>query len=156
MAAFEVPLLSEASRNQFLAVLRDTAQAEGLHVDAANREDLEQQGKVDPAFKMTMNATVWRGAKDEEPIASAMDQPDHLGQVWISFFRGQDPALATRFRDRALHEIIARWPGTLSLPIMPTGAIPSHRDLVATPNGYVVSPSEAPKYALPSTKDGSP
>jgi hypothetical protein len=81
VAAFEVPLPSEADRSQFLSMLRAAAQVEGMHVDAASVEELEREAKVSPAFKMTMNATVWRGANDAEPIASAMDQPDHLGQV---------------------------------------------------------------------------
>lgn len=40
------------------------------------------------------------------------------------------------------------WPDTLPLPIMPTGAIPLHRDLIKTPDGYVVDPTKARKYAL--------
>src|SRR5882762_6499583 len=86
VAAFEVPLPSEADRNQFLSVLRSAAEVEGMHVDAVSSEELEREAKVSPAFKLTMNATVWRGANDDEAIASAMDQPDHLGQVWIAFF----------------------------------------------------------------------
>jgi hypothetical protein len=34
VAAFEVPLESEADREQFLSVLRTAAEAEGMHVDA--------------------------------------------------------------------------------------------------------------------------
>ena len=95
-----------------------------------------------------MNATVWRGVNDDEPVASAMDQPDHLGQVWIAFFKGEDPALNGRLRERAMREIMRQWPDTLSLPIMPTGVIPLHQDLVRTPNGYEVNPAEAYKYAV--------
>jgi hypothetical protein len=51
-----------------------------------------------------------------------------------------------------MREIIVRWPSTLSLPIMPTGAIPLHRDLIHTPNGYIVNPSEAHKYELEGTE----
>jgi hypothetical protein len=148
VAAFEVPLQSEADRNEFLAVLRATAQADGMHVDSASREQLESEARVGKDFEMTMNATVWRGANDGEAIASTMDQHDHLGQVWITFARGKDPALAARFRERAMHEIMLRWPSTLSLPIMPTGAIPLAQDLVRTPRGYVVNPSEAHKYDM--------
>jgi hypothetical protein len=155
VAAYEVPLPSEADRNQFLAVLRAAAQPMGLHVDAASSQELEEQAKVGPAFKMTMNATVWRGANDAEALASAMDQPDHLGQVWISFFRGEDPTLAGRLRESAMREIMLRWPDTLSLPIMPTGAIPLHSDLVRTPSGYIVNPSAAHKYQLAGT-EGQP
>jgi hypothetical protein len=148
VAAFEVPLQSEADRTEFLAVLRAAAKAEGMHVDAASREQLESEAKVSPQFEMTVNAAVWRGANDDEAIASAMDQHDHLGQIWITFSKGKDPTLSSRFRERAMHEIMLRWPSTLSLPIMPTGAIPLPRDLVRTPNGYVVNPSEAHKYEL--------
>jgi len=150
VAAFEVPLPSEADRDQFVLVLRAAAQVEGMHVDAASKEELEGEAKVGPNFKMTMNATVWRGPNDDEAVASAMDHFDHLGQVWLTFSRSKDPAIAVRFRERAMHEILLHWPATLALPIMPTGAIPLHRDLVRTPAGYIVKPSEARKYDLVS------
>jgi hypothetical protein len=148
VAAFEVPLSSDADRNQFLAVLRAAAAPEGMHVDAESDEDLKAEAKVSPNFEMTMKAVVWRGPNDDEAVASAMDQFDHLGRVWIMFSRGKDPALTSRFRERAMREIMLRWLETLSLPIMPTGAIPLTRDLVRTPNGYVVNPTEAHKYEL--------
>jgi hypothetical protein len=47
-----------------------------------------------------------------------------------------------------MHDIMLHWPGTMTLPIMPTGAIPLHGDLVRTPTGYIVKPSEAPRYGL--------
>jgi hypothetical protein len=87
VAAFEVPLPSEADRSQFLSVLRAAAEAEGMHVDAASSSELEKMAKAIPGAKMTMNAAVWRGSNDEEVVASAMDQHDHLGQVWIMFSR---------------------------------------------------------------------
>jgi len=148
VAAFEVPLPSEADRSQFLSVLRAAAEAEGMHVDAATSNELEKMAKAIPGAEMTMSAAVWRGSNDDEVVASAMDQHDHLGQVWIMFSRGKDPTPTSRFRERAMREITLRWPGTLSLPIMPTGAIPLHRDLVRTPNGYIVNPSEPHKYRL--------
>jgi hypothetical protein len=123
-----------------------------MHVDAASDEELEGEAKVSPSFKKTMNAAVWRGSRDDEVIASAMDFPDHLGLVWISFAKGKDPTLNSRFRERAMREIAHRWPGTLSLPIMPTGAIPLPSDLLRTNNGYVVNPSEAYKYDVAGTK----
>jgi hypothetical protein len=152
VAAFEIPLPLEADRDQFLSLLRAAAEAEGMHVDAMSKEDLEQQAKVNPNIQMTMNAAVWRGSNDDEAVASAMDQFDHLGQVWLMFSRGRDPAMVTRFRERAMHEIMRHWPSTLSLPIMPTGAIPLHSDLIRTPTGYIVNPSEAHKYDLTGTK----
>jgi hypothetical protein len=156
VAAFEVPLQSEADRNQFLAILRAAAEAEGMHVDAVSSQELEREAKVGPEFEMTVNAAVWRGSNDEEAVASAMDHHDHLRQVWITFFGGKNPTVTGRFRESATREIMRRWPGTLSLPIMPTGAIPLHRDLVRTANGYVVNPSEAHKYALAGAEKSRP
>jgi hypothetical protein len=152
VAAFEVPLQSKADREQFLSVLRAAAEVEGMHVDSERDADLENDAKASPNFKMTMKAAVWRGSSDEEAVASAMDQFDHLGQVWLMFSRGKDPATVARFRERAMHEVMLHWPNTLSLPIMPTGAIPLYRDLIRTPTGYVVNPSEAHKYDLAATQ----
>jgi hypothetical protein len=154
VAAFEVPLPSPAERIEFLSVLRKVAEAEGMHVDAASTEDLERQASVSPAFKMTMNATVWRSTKDDEPVASAMDQPDHPGQVWIAFFKGDDPQLNSRLQENAMRDIMRKWPGTLSLPIMPTGAIPLYGDLIRTPEAYIVNPIAAHKYGLPAGEGG--
>jgi len=148
VAAFEVPLSSEADRANFIAVLRAAAAPEGMHVDAESSEDLKAETKVSPNFEMTMKAAVWRGSDDDEAVASAMDQFDHLGRVWIMFSRGKNPTLTGRFRENAMREIMLRWPGTLSLPIMPTGAVPLIQDLVRTPNGHVVNPSAAHKYEL--------
>jgi len=149
VAAFEVPLSSEADRQQFIARLRAAAAPEGMHVDAESSQDLKAEAKVSPMFEMTMKAAVWRGSNDNEAVASAVDQFDHLGRVWIMFSRGKNPALTSRFQENAMREIMLRWPGTLSLPIMPTGAVPLVQDLVRTPNGYMVNPSAAQKYELP-------
>jgi hypothetical protein len=153
IAAFEVPLSSERDREQFLAVLRAAAAPEGMHVDAESSEDLKAEAQVSPNFEMTMKAAVWRGTNDDEAVASAMDQFDHLGRVWLTFSRGEDQALTSRFRENAMREIMRQWPGTLSLPIMPTGAIPLTRDLVRTSNGYIVNPAEAHKYDLAGTQE---
>jgi hypothetical protein len=151
VAAFEVPLQSKTDREEFLSVLRAAAEVEGMHVDAESDTDLESDAKVSPNFKMTMKAAVWRGSNDEEAVASAMDQFDHLGQVWLMFSKGNDSATAARFRERAMHEVLLQWPSTLSLPIMPSGSIPLRRDLIRTATGYSVKPSEAHKYDLTDT-----
>jgi hypothetical protein len=152
VAAFEVPLRSEADRNQFLSILRAAAAPEGMHVDSESTRDLAYETKAGPAFEKTMNMAVWRGSNDDEAVASAFDQHDHLGLVWIMFFRGKDPALASRFRESVTREIMLRWPKSLSLPIMPTGAIPLYSDLIRTPNGYIVNPSEAHRYEPQNTE----
>ena len=146
VAAYEIPLTSEADRIEFLSVLRTAAQAYGMHVDATSEVELEREAKVIPIARRTLSAAVWRGSNDEEAVASAMDLADHLGRVWLMFSQGEDPDLATRFRERALQDIRLHWPQTLPLPIMPNGGIPLARDLIRTPGGYQVKPSEAHRY----------
>ena len=111
-AAYEVRLPTQEDRETFLSVLSDVAQSEGLHVDSASKEDLERRSSV---FRMTLSAAVWRGERDDEAIASAMDGPDHVGQVWLTFSKGEDPALGERFRDAAMREIVVGlWEALLS------------------------------------------
>jgi hypothetical protein len=147
VAAFEIPLPTESERAEFLALVSEVAEAEGLHVDAATPDELRQTANAIPEAEMTIHAAVWRGTEDNDSEAAIMDQADHLGGVWIMFSKGEAPALARRFRDRAMNKITQRWPTTLSLPIMPNGAIPLSDDLVRTPTGYEVKPSAAAKYA---------
>jgi hypothetical protein len=79
-----------------------------------------------------------------------MDFEDRLGRVWISFSLGEDPVRSRQFRKVLVPAIKEGWPDTASLPIMPSGAIPLTRDLVRTPQGYIVNPSAAAKYTDPS------
>src|ERR1700675_3696370 len=102
VAAFEVPLQSEADREQFLSVLRAAAEVEGMHVDAESGTDLESEAKASPKFRMTMKAAVWRGSNDDEAVASAMDQFDHLGKVWLMFSRGEATPMGAGFGKTAV------------------------------------------------------
>lgn len=151
VAAFEVPLPSEADRDEFLSVLRTAAEMEHMHVYAESGANLASAAKAGQNFQMTMNATVWRGAHDNELIATALDHFDHLGRIWIMFSKGEHSEISAKFQERAMHEIMLHWPNTLSLPVTPTGAIPGQSVLIRTPNGYVVKPSEVDKYGLKST-----
>jgi hypothetical protein len=144
--AYEVPLPTEEDRREFLAVLSEAAQTEGLHVDASDAGTLQHLSEVSP---MTIHAAVWRGENDDESLASVMDSSDHLGRAWISFSKGQNPALSRRFRDRAMRKIMRKWPATLQLPVLPGGALPLSADLQLTPQGYRVSPAAAARYELP-------
>jgi hypothetical protein len=148
VAAFEVPLPSQAERERFLSVLRVIAKDHAMHVDAETQKELEQKARVNPLLRMTINATVWRGTSDDEPVASLADEPDHLGQVWLSFSKGENPALNRSFREAVMRQVMKNWPETLALPVMPSGSIPLRRDLIRTPNGYVVNPTKAGNYAL--------
>ncbi len=146
--AFEVPLPSQTERERFLSLLHEVAEDHAMHVDAETQEELKRRANVSAQFSRTMSAAVWKSSNDDEPIASAMDSHDHLCQVWLTFSKGEDPALNSKFRDALVSEVMRSWPDTLSLPIMPTGAIPLHRDLIRTADGYVVNPTEAYKYEL--------
>jgi hypothetical protein len=146
VAAFEVPLPNAEERTEFLAVLSAAAEAEGFHVDAADADDLQMLSK---ALPMNIHAAVWRGADDDEVLAGVDDMGGHLGRAWITFSRGEDPRLASRFRERAMRRILARWPSTQSLPILPTGGIPLAADIRLTPEGYRVKPEAASRYQLP-------
>lgn len=132
VAAFEVPLPTATDKSDFLALMRQEAVAQGYHLDAASDDQLRALSRVSP---LTLNASIWRG-NDEENMVSAMDGADHVGRIWITFSKGDNP-------ERSVKQ---RWPDTAALPIMPSGAIPLARDLVRTPLGYEVRASEASKY----------
>jgi hypothetical protein len=145
VAAFEVPLPDDAERGAFLALLHREAETSGFHLAAATPEELRSASEVSP---ITLNATIWRDKGDTEIVASAMDYRDNLGRIWISFAKGQDPKRFDAFRHQVMQSVARRWPGTLSLPIMPTGAIPLPADLIRTPSGYIVDPAARAKYEL--------
>lgn len=146
VAAFEVPLHTPSDRTEFLSLIRQEAEAEGLHVDAASDDSLRQMAEASPAARMTIHAAVWRGTEDDHSEATIMDGHDHLGLVWIMFAQGEDIELATRFRERVMSRIVLRWPETTSLPVMPTGSIPNPYQLVKTPSGYKLDPAYVSGY----------
>lgn len=143
VAAYEVPLPSAEDKIQFLAILRKQAEANDYHVDSASQAELRALSDVSP---ITFNAAVWRGANDDEAIASAMDFKDNIGRIWLTFSRGKDAVRSSRFRRSLMPVIEKTWPGTASLPITPNGGIPLPDDLLRTPSGYIIKPSEAAKY----------
>jgi len=148
VAAFEVPVFAKSDRDALVALLRQYAEPEGFHVDASTDEENKQLSEVSP---ITINATVWRGKNDDEPIASVIDGADHIGLGWLTFAKGEDPERSVRFRDSVMKQIKVRWPKTAALPIMPTGALPLHDDLVLTKDGYRVKRAAAFKYELPAS-----
>ena len=148
VAAYEVPLPSMSDRSEFLDLVRREAKAEGLHVDSTRSEELEATADAVPRARMTIHAGVWRGVEDDESEAVIMDGYDHLGLVWVMFARGRDVELARQFRDRLMRKVVARWPQTLSLPVMPTGSIPLHSQLIRTPSGYKLDPGAISSYGV--------
>lgn len=152
VTAYEVPLSTVAERHRFLDLLRREAAAFGFHVDAATDEELRVVSEVSP---LTINAAIWRG-EDEEIIASAMNPPTEPDRTWITFAKGENPALSAAFRKRLTRAIIRYWPQMLSLPIMPTGAIPNPEDMERTPSGYAVKASERWRYEEPKAPPAAP
>jgi hypothetical protein len=146
VAAYEVPLHTASDRSEFLALVRQEALAEGLHLDASTDGQLRDMADAIPQGRMTVHAAVWRGLEDNHSEATIMDRHDHPGLVWIAFAQGEDIELATRFRDRLMVRILDRWPETLALPVMPTGAIPLHGHLIKTPSGYKLDPAYVSSY----------
>jgi hypothetical protein len=147
VAAFLIPLPSENDRGELLIALRGAAKRQGMHVDAAGREDLERMARNIPEAKKTIYAAVWFGSSDDDPVAIVTDQNELPGQVWIMFLKGKNTVAADKFRGDATREIMRHWPDTLSLPITPTGGIPLYRDLIRTSKGYMVTPSAASRYS---------
>ncbi|WP_404416321.1 hypothetical protein [Brevundimonas vesicularis] len=142
VAAFEVPLPTATDKSDFLALMRQEAIAQGYHLDAASDDQLRALSRVSP---LSLNASIWRG-NDEENMVSAMDGADHVGRIWITFSKGENPEQSAKLQKSLISKITQRWPDTTALPIMPSGAIPLARDLVRTPLGYEVRASEASKY----------
>ena len=147
VAAFEVPLSGDSDRDRLISLLSEEAKVEGFHVDAYTADELQQLSDGKP---MTINATVWRGKNDDEPIANVIDI-DRPGLACLTFAKGQEPERAARFRDAVMRRVRLRWPRTRPLPIMPTGAIPLHDDLVLTKDGYRVKRLAASRYELPAS-----
>lgn len=152
VAAIEIPLKSDADRNDLVTLLRREAIAVGnLHVDNVTerwRRFEAQNGATLPGGRGTIFVGVWRGTNDDQPIADVNDM-GHPGRAWLTFAKGQDVARSTNFRERLLADVNRRWPEAKSLPILPSGALPFADDLVLTTNGYGISAASASRYQLP-------
>lgn len=149
-AAYETPLEADADRGELLDLVRREADVEGMHVDPHDAASFRSLSSRPPELRKTFDAAVWRDAEAHGLVAAASDGPDHPGRVWILFIRdpGADPAPGERFRARLMTAVVARWPETRSLPIMPSGAVPLPRDLRRMAAGYRVEPSAASRYGL--------
>jgi hypothetical protein len=154
VAAFEVPLTSAVDRADFLTILTAEARAEGLDVDVETAEQNRMAEKI-PELRSSIHATVYRSGYRRHSEALVSDQ-FHPGSVWISFQKGEDPALAQRFRERLMSRTIERWPETLSVPIAQTGALPHKRDLVRGNQGYEIDPAKMAGYICGTAPGNAP
>jgi hypothetical protein len=121
VAAFEVPLPTPAARAEFLGILSREAAAEGLTLDVDSEAERGRRTQMSTDTPIMIEASIWRGELGENE-AHVWGIP-HASNVWISFSRGKDRALAQRFRERVVRVVIERWPGTVALPVTPTGVI---------------------------------
>lgn len=158
VAAFEVPLPTSTERVEFLDLLGREAAAEGLVIDADTERNLKRSGQTSPQLRETISAYIWRDDVAFGAVAYVSDR-GHNGHAWISFSRGEDPALAQRFRERVMRQVVGRWPGTLAVPVAPTGALPFREDLVLVDQGYQIDPAKMERYSCrkgPSSEGALP
>lgn len=155
VAAFEVPLATAADRADFLAILRGEAVAAGLGVEVETAQEMERWAEMSPQLRRSIHAIVYRGGDLRQTEARVSDQ-SHFGHAWISFTRGEDPALARRFRDQLMSRTVERWPETLSVPVARTGALPLREDLVRGDHGYEIDPSRIAGYICGTAPGNAP
>lgn len=155
VAAFEVPLTTAVERANFLTILNAEAAIEGLDVSIETAEEMDRWNEMALDLSKSIEATAYRGNDIRQSEARVSDQ-NHLGQAWISFKRGEDPSLARRFRQRLMSRIIEHWPGTLSVPVAQTGALPRKEDLRRSDHGYEIDPSRLAGYICGTAPGNAP
>jgi len=146
-AAYEVPTSGEGGHARLLAVMQKQAAKSGYHVDHASKQDLAVRSDIAPR---TFSAGVWAGANDDENIATAMNEPSGSDRIWLTFAAGQNPDQADRFRISLMQEVRAIWPETKELPILNGETIPLPGDLILDGDRYILDPSAADRYDVPS------
>lgn len=141
VAAFEVPLSTSAERTEFLGILRAEASAEGLHMDAHTDTDLDRGAQGFPTVETVVAAQIWRGKRAYDENEANILHTKGADYLWISFNRGEDPALAQQFRARVMRKVFERWPDTQAVPVTEGGALPLRRNLILGPKGYEIIPT---------------
>jgi hypothetical protein len=141
-AAYEIDLPTTSKRREFIEVLK-RALPQGYHIDVTSDEQLKQLSTVAP---MTMNVAIWHGRDDDEVFASALDDLDHPGRIWLVFDKGKDARAFASVRVTIIERLRQRWPNMLELPILDNGTIPLSVDLERTSNGYRLRPGAEVKY----------
>jgi hypothetical protein len=156
VAAIEVPVATTRDRQDLVDALRQAARGDpALHADDATAQWMAMQARdraTPPGKRATLYAGVWRGARDDEPVAIAVDYL-HTGRVWVSFMDSSDRPGSLRLRQGALRALRARFPQAHDLPVLPSGGLPRDEDLRMTTGGYRIAAARAPAYDL---SPGSP
>ncbi|MEZ5742918.1 MAG: hypothetical protein R3D89_04095 [Sphingomonadaceae bacterium] len=125
VAAFEIPVPTQADRAKLISIMSAVAESEGYHVDASTDEELRASYDIAP---MTIHAGVWRGEDDDESIATVLDLP-RPGYAWLTFSKGENPVKSRRFETRLMNAIRKEWEEVMELPIV-DGGIPHPEDMV--------------------------
>ena len=154
--AIEIPLKGRLERLELYELLDAQARRhKGLHVDdVSDRSEkfYRHEEVLKPNERPTVEITVWRG-KDDDQLVAAIGDVMHRGRVWATFSRGQVPELERPFREAALAAILARWPKSQVLPVLPSGGLPLARDVVMTEEGYRIQASQGQIYGLSKGSD---
>jgi hypothetical protein len=161
IAAIEVATPTRNEQSDLIALLRQLAPKEGLHVDDGSaqwREFAKQAKDLPPPDQKTLYVGVWSGKDDDDLIAVA-DDGGHNGRTWVICYSGKHPAAAKRFWRNLSAAIHRHWPTVKPIPILPSGALPLSDDLLLTSHGYRIARQAAARYGLPPSSplipDGS-
>lgn len=146
--AIEVDVTKPEDRAALIAMLRERARLDSLHIDDVS-EEWVQLGRGEPATSPTKKSIyigLWRTADDKDLLAH-VDDGGHLGKAWVVFLAGEQTQLAARVRRGLVADIERRWPHVREVPVMPNGALPLYQDLVWTGSSYAVKSDRTSAYA---------
>jgi len=146
--AVEIELATPADRADLIAILRDHAARNGLHLDDVSQNWVELgRGEIatSPA-KKSIYIGVWRTTSDRDFLVG-VDDGGHLSRAWITFHQGEFPSQAANLRRELLADIRRRWPEARDLPVTASGGLPLDRDLVLRGRAYTIRPGRVSAYA---------
>jgi hypothetical protein len=149
--AVEIDVTRPTDRAALIALLRERARSDGLHLDDLS-EEWGRLGRDEPTTspaRKSIYIGLWR-ASDDKDLLAHVDDGGHLGKAWVVFLKGEKPQLAQSVRRSLVADIERKWPDARQIPIMPNGALPLYRDLVWTGSSYVVKRERISAYAAPS------
>ena len=129
VAALELPLETSRDRADLLTILKNNADANGLHVDDVSQRwrdflnNVKDQPATSPVEK-TIYVGLWRGPDDDD-LEVSIDDGGHQGRPWVVFYNGKRPILAGKDRGDLIAALRHRWPRTITIPIAPEGGLPT-------------------------------
>ncbi|WP_445191824.1 hypothetical protein ACT009_14795 [Sphingomonas sp. Tas61C01] len=155
VAAFEVPLNTALDRADLLSILRSEAARDDLTVEVETAQEMRTWAEMSPELRRSIDAVAYRGGHSKKMEVTISDKLQ-LGHVWVIFFRGEDLALARRFRAQLMARIFQRWPNTLRVPVAQTRALPLIADLIRNDAGYQIDPARLATYICGPAPENAP